>query len=50
MLVFLFARGGLEVEGLLDKLHDSPWVGSNPARHQKDFRSNSNTTGGALLK
>ena len=41
-------RGGLEVEGLLHKLHDSTLLGSNPARRQKDFRSNSNTTGGAL--
>ena len=50
MLVFLFARGGLEVERLLDKLHDSTWVGLNPARRKKYFRINSNTTRGALLK
>ena len=42
-------RGGLEVEPLLHKFHDSTSVGSNPARRQKDFRSNSNTTGGALV-
>ena len=41
--------GGLEVEGLLHKLHDSTSVGLNLARCQKDFRSNSNTTGGALV-
>ena len=38
--------GGLEVERLLHKLHDSTLVGSNPARCQKDFHSNSNTMGG----
>ena len=42
--------GGLEVERFLHKLHDSISVGTNPARCQKDFRSNSNTTGGALVK
>ena len=45
----VLARGGLEVERLLHKLHDSTLVGSNPARRQKDIRSNSNTTGGALV-
>ena len=45
----LLSRGGLEVERLLHKLHDSTSVGSNPARPQNDFRSNSNTTGGALI-
>ena len=29
--------GGLEVERFLHKLHDSTWVGSNPARRQKDL-------------
>ena len=43
------SRGGLEVERLLHKLHESISVGSNLARHQKDHRSNSNTTGGALV-
>ena len=43
------SRGGLEVERLLHKLHDSISVGSNPARRQKDFRSNLNATGGALV-
>ena len=43
------SRGGLEVERLLHTLHDSTSVGSNLARHQKDFRSYSNTTGGALV-
>ena len=42
-------HGGLEVERLLHKLHDSTLVGSNLARHQKDFLSNSYTTGGALI-
>ena len=41
------SHGGLEVERLLHKLHDSISVGLNPARRQKDFRSYSNTTGGA---
>ena len=36
----LSSRGGLEVEGLLHKLHDSFLVGSNPARRQKDLYSN----------
>ena len=36
----LSSRGGLEVERLLHNLHDSVSVGSNPARRQKDFRSN----------
>ena len=39
----------MEIERLLHKLHDSILVGSNPTRRQKDFRSNSNTTGGALV-
>ena len=42
-------RGGLEVERLLHKVYDSIWVGSNPAVHQKDFRSNSNTRRGTLV-
>ena len=42
-------RGGLEVEPLLHKLHESVSVGLNPARRQKNFLSNSNTTGGALV-
>ena len=46
---FKSSRGGLEVELLLHKLHDSTSVGSNPALPQKDFHSNSNTTGGALV-
>ena len=33
----LSSRGGLEVEHLLHKLHDSISVGSNLARHQKRF-------------
>ena len=45
----LTSRGALEVEHLLYKLHDSTLVGSNPARRQKDFGSNSNTTGGPLI-
>ena len=44
------SQGGSGVECLLHKLHDSTSVSSNPARRQKDFRSNSNTTGGALVK
>ena len=40
----LSSHGGLEVEGLLHKLHDSA-----SARRQKDCRSNSYTTGGALV-
>ena len=43
------SRGGLEVERLLHKLHDSTLVGSNPARRYKDFCSNSKSTGGALV-
>ena len=43
------SRGGWVVELLLHKLHDSTLLGSNPARGQKDFRSNSNTMGGALV-
>ena len=39
----------MEVERLLLKLHDSILVGSNPAWGQKDFRSNSNTKGGAII-
>ena len=51
MLLFLklSSSGGLEVERLLHKLHASISVGSNPARRQKDLRSKSNTTGGALV-
>ena len=45
----LSSRGGLKVERLLHKLHDSTSVSLNPAWRQKDFRSNSNTTGGALI-
>ena len=30
-------NGGLEVERLLHKLHDSTSVGSNPTRRQKDL-------------
>ena len=40
------SHGGLEVERLPLKLHDSTLVGSHPAWRQKEFRSNSNTTGG----
>ena len=47
------SHGGLEAERLLHKLHDSTLnfelVGSNPARLQKDFCSNSNITEGALV-
>ena len=46
---FKSSRGGLEVERLLQKLHDSFLVGLNPAESQKYFRSNSNTTGGPLV-
>ena len=45
----LSSHGGLEVERLLHKLHDSTSEGSNPSWGQKDFHSNSNTTGGALV-
>ena len=45
----LSSRGGLEVERLLHKAHDSTSVGSNLAQRQKDFHSNSDSTGGALL-
>ena len=41
--------GGLEVERMLHRLHDSISVGSNPDRRLKDFCSNSNTTGGGLI-
>ena len=34
-LLFLTSRGGLEVECLLHKLHDSTSVGLNPARRKK---------------
>ena len=47
--IFLNFKRGWEVERLLHKLQDSTSVGSNLAWHQKDFRSNSNTTGGALV-
>ena len=43
------SRGGLEVEQWSDNSTLSISVGSNPAQRQKDFRSNSNTTGGALI-
>ena len=43
------SRGGLEVERLLHKLHDSTSVGLNPAWRQKDSRGNSNTMVGALV-
>ena len=43
------SHGGLEVERLPLKLHDSTLVGSHPAWRQKEFRSNSNTTGGTLV-
>ena len=43
------SRGGLEVEQWTDNSNLSISVGSNPARRQKDFHSNSNTTGGALI-
>ena len=39
----------MAVERLLHMLHDTTSVGSNPARRQKDIRSNSNTTGGAFI-
>ena len=39
----------LEVEQWTDNRTLSKSVGSNPARRQKDFCSNSNTTGGALI-
>ena len=34
--VILSSRGGMEVERLLNKLHDSTLVGSNSARRLKD--------------
>ena len=40
ILLLSSSRGGLEVERLLHKLHDSISVGSNTAWHQKDFRIN----------
>ena len=40
--------GGLKVEQWTDNRTLSFSVGSNPARRQKDFRSNLITTGGAL--
>ena len=43
------SRGGLEVEHWTDNRTLSISVGSNLARRQNDFRSNSNTTGGALI-
>ena len=43
------SRGGLEVELWTDNSTISISVGSNPARRQKNFRSNSNTMGGALF-
>ena len=43
------SRGGLEVEQWTDNSTISISVGSNPARSQKYFRSNSNTTGDALV-
>ena len=42
------SHGGLEVERLPHKLHDSTLVGLNPARRQNDF-CNSIITGGALI-
>ena len=48
-LYYLSSRGGLEVEQWTDNSTLSILVVSNPARHQKDFRSNSNTKGGALI-
>ena len=39
-LIILSSRGGLEVERLLHKLHDSTSMGSNPARRQKDLNFN----------
>ena len=47
--LYLSSRGGLEVERLLHKLHDSTSVGLNPDWGQKDFRNNSNNMGGALI-
>ena len=47
-LIILSSRGGLEVERLLLKLHDSTSVGLNLAWCQRDFCNNSNITGGAL--
>ena len=43
------SRGGLEVEQWTDNSSLSFLVGSNPARRQKDFHSNSNSMGGALV-
>ena len=43
------SRGGLEVEQWNDNSTLSISVGSNLAQRQIDFRSNSNTTGGALV-
>ena len=45
----LSSRGGLEVEQWTDNSTLSISVGSNPARRKKDFLSNSNTKGGALV-
>ena len=45
----LSSRGGLEVEQWTYNSTLSISVGSNPAWRQKDFRINSNTTGGALV-
>ena len=49
MINKLSSPGGLEVECLLHKLHDSTLVGSNPAWGQNDFCNNSNITVGALV-
>ena len=43
------SRGRLEVEQWTDNRTLSISVGSNPGRCQKDFHSNSNTTGGTLV-
>ena len=44
------SHGGLEVERLLHQLHYSTSVGLNTAWRHKDFRNNSNITGGAFTK
>ena len=46
--LFQSSHGGLEVEQWIDNSTLSISVGSNLAWRQKDFCSNSNTTGGAL--
>ena len=48
-MAILSSHGGLVVDQWTDNRTLSLSLGSNPSWRQKDFRSNSNTTGGALV-